>query len=473
MADHWKSLANLLGAPGVDLPEETENKGSPAQDARKPESRRREDPPASIEEKPEPPEPAPAEPPSTPKEKEVRSHWGFRDKEPQTDSEETDEVALQPEVIQAVTPKPKEAPKPVPSQVEPEGKPLEKSARKSGRRSSWESLASMFNIKLEPRSEPDEPPSQPDASPVGESVGKQEAESRSPKPWSEKTEKEAPRVFDDADTRSEENPALTALFGDASSKPQSDDWYQKRRVVDDVGGWEDEGDSVGSHEASRYGFQPREEEKDDLTAEREAGVSERSPRSESEGRRGRRRRGRGRGRGEVPIEDTVNDDVEVPSDADTARYRGVSWKDEDDSRRGMGDDVEEEVERRSSRRRRRGRRPAAEDRPETEDSAIVSEPDFSTAEDFEEKEEAEYRERKPSRRRRERPKRVPVSDSVIDDAELDEDAPDSSEDDEERAVRHRNIPTWEDALRSIIESNTENHRKNEGRGHRGRSRGRR
>ena len=45
----------------------------------------------------------------------------------------------------------------------------------------------------------------------------------------------------------------------------------------------------------------------------------------------------------------------------------------------------------------------------------------------------------------------------------------------ERAAetKHRNIPTWSDAVQGMVDANIENHRRNENRGSRGRPRGRR
>jgi hypothetical protein len=56
---------------------------------------------------------------------------------------------------------------------------------------------------------------------------------------------------------------------------------------------------------------------------------------------------------------------------------------------------------------------------------------------------------------------------IIDEA-LEGDILDGPDDDDEgdAAVgqQHRNIPTWSDSLESIIQANTENHKRNEGRG---------
>ena len=69
---------------------------------------------------------------------------------------------------------------------------------------------------------------------------------------------------------------------------------------------------------------------------------------------------------------------------------------------------------------------------------------------------------------------LPEDEDAVED-EIDE----LSDDDEEGSSagpKHRNIPTWSDSLESIIQANTENHKRNEGRGGPrggGRSRGRR
>lgn len=446
MADHWKSLANKLGAPGVDEPEEVVEHVPQAEAE-----------PTSGEEQADSPL-APAE--DAPDSDDGSELEGAAS--PQADAE-----ADSPEVIHALAP-PKAQPTPTPVE--------EPQAKRKKRRSSWEKLASMFNVssgaaEQELEEEPAESPeAEPDPAPARASGSEvRVADTGNDEP--DEDERPGLALFDAPEK--DVNPALESMFGDA---PRDEDlsWTPRRkRVVDDVG-W-------GETDAS----------KDDEAAERDEGSSsparadrDRTSDDEDEmgrGRSRRRRRGRrGRGRDADPASEL--DSGDSPEASADERWSGPTDI-------GDGDDEGEEVERRSNRRRRRGRgRSDAErarsdgERPENDKPQDVGWSDEAEDDDGEGEERVASRrrprrgersERGDSRRRgrsrgaerQERDER-PERDSRQEDS-----AEDADDDQDSETPKHRNIPTWADALQTLVESNIENHKRNEG--NRGGNRGRR
>lgn len=489
MADHWKSIANLLGAPGMDEPEE-------------------------VAETPAKSEPIPA-PQSTPKVPETQADSGpdtsdenatveedspsdaFEvERSAKFDLPETEELQPRAEV---------ETPPPVPKAVEE----ATQESTKPKRKSSWEALASMFNLSVQP-----EP-----AAPPPPTAAQESSAAKTPEPPASKL-----GIFD-SDKEEPVNPALDKMFGDAP-RAGSDAWGSKRRMIDDVS-WEDD------EPASR-------DVESELPAEASGASAGGSDEEEGETQRRGRRRRRGRGRGNRDRSDSPRSEEqprgEVDSDPELDE-EPIGWGLVDDSDTSSGEsskdfseDAGGEVERRSSRRRRRGR---SRQEGEVAEGGSVESPRTREPERSREHERA----REPDRsrdagrgrdseraRRPERTARLPEVDRT-DSADLDEDLGDRGEPevtrrprpereeegggrrrrrrrpsgprvesesdlDENQGVvesgyaegdaeasneeKHRNIPTWIDALQPMIDANTENHRKNDNRGGpRGRPRGRR
>ncbi|WP_145083721.1 hypothetical protein [Aureliella helgolandensis] len=203
-------------------------------------------------------------------------------------------------------------------------------------------------------------------------------------------------------------------------------------------------------ESSGNWDEPDSFEADQLDAAAEVPATEESP-SISE-RRSNRRRRRGRGRGRTSEETTEVSGEE--SAAPTSRApRGDAadaevLPDTDAAREDAGDGEDDRGGERDSSRRRRRRRPAEARR---KDGEAGSEP---------------VRGPREERSRDDRPPRK-SSPRVVDDG--DDDA--MAEDEE----KHRNIPTWQDSLETLVTANIDNHKKHEHRGgpRGGRSRGRR
>lgn len=234
---------------------------------------------------------------------------------------------------------------------------------------------------------------------------------------------------------------------------------------------------------SEVGFQKDDWDSKEEPAAREAGWAEpdsfeAGPADEdSDGeveRRSTRRRRRGRNRGSE-AESSRGPDVAEPrardADGDTrARTSDVAEPDSDDE----SDEIRTPNRDGDGRRRRgrggrgrgRDRVQPARSRDDTDrDSDVASDRDEQAARRGGSRSDGDREEEVPGpRRRRRRPERKPVDD--VSDAQAIED---------EEETKHRNIPTWVDALTSIVEANVENHRRVESRGggSRGRSRGRR
>lgn len=433
MPDHWKSLANKLGAPGVDLPEESEGTKS------------------VVKQKPEQPLP---ELKDASKERESWDEDAMQEDEP---SDSSHEVAAEDafEELTAGTARGVESREPAESiQAAPQGNLETESSmvdppKKGKRKSSWEALAQMFNIKVDRAEEKT-----------------RNVEAQEPDPGAASDENLRDRVVEPAADRDEglggepsrsifgdeissadsSNPALRAMFGEAP-RATSDDWHKNRRVVDDVG-WEDELDEPEGDDGARDA-----PPKDAVAFEDDVDETPQPTR-----RRGRR----GRGRGERTPKPAFEPDAEDAWGETAFESSADVWAEPERLEEEIEDDGEgaEEAERRSSRRRRRGRRSSRE-REEIARSELPPERRPAAESDETEAELRPRRKRKPVESLDESPRK---SRGPIDDAE-DEDA---------EAPKHRNIPTWEEALQTIVESNSLNHKKNEHRGgNRGRSRGRR
>lgn len=163
-----------------------------------------------------------------------------------------------------------------------------------------------------------------------------------------------------------------------------------------------------------------------LESEDDASTSE-----ERRPRRRRRRRGRGRGadiaEGRAPIDDRLP----IDDDVDSVNRQLLDTDDEEgpiDELFGDPTGSESLADVASDPRRRRRRKRNRGGKREESEEVRVGDLDADDADD----------------------------DSEVSDADL------AGED--EAGHRHRNIPTWEDSLAVLIEANIENHRRNEGRG---------
>lgn len=478
MGDHWKSLANKLGAPGMDAPV---SEPAPTPPPAAPVSR-----PA-----PRPVSPAPVEPPPV-----------------------------------AHVPEPLPAP---PAEVV-----------KGRRKSSWDTLTSFFGISSsEPEPEVSSAaPAETDALP--ESFTKPPARererdrgrdrdrpARSNAPARNNPPAHPPAVTPPAVTQ--KSSALDELFGDAPRQELS--WDKPApRMVDDVSDWDDE---------PVVDPPTLDDQADTFTPAREAGDdAEREPgRRRRRRRRGGRRddvRGGERVEGDRPARVSPRD--EAPVDDDDIE----PWEPEIDEVEPVDDwaepasfgpsdvDVDADVDpdaplpqRRSNRRRRRGRgrseraegslppateptsefrepRPAREPREmrepretrepreprEGRESVRPARPprearpleDEMEVEARPERTRREPREGRPARgegrpRTPREPRREPVA--AVDDLDnqVDSSLAAELEGDDASGNRHPKIPTWADSLESIISANMENHSRSDHRGGRGRPRG--
>ncbi len=394
MADHWKTIANALGAPGVDEPEveaepiASEAKPEPAprsphaqfsQESNKPSADRQVSP--RNQDTDSSTEPASADArrgldnlspgfvfdPNVPIPDEALSFKStkFRRTTPQT----TPAAGSFSEPPTPAAEARREAPR-MPDRIEPTSAPTAASPppKPAKRKSSWESLASMFNIKVdrskpaeveEVRPQPTEPPT-PAAAP---NLRDSERPSRSSSTRHESDQQLS--IFSGGQSTTAPNAALRSMFGDV---PQStNESWGKPRMVDDLG-WDDEEVKPTSttHSTAKPSFQSSQP-----AADEEAG--------EETVRRGRRRRRGRRGRGDSlettapasektehwgeaeEVASSVDDDwpepecfEEVESEVSPARAE----RELDSEFDAEADELSSEGEplRRSSRRRRRGGR---------------------------------------------------------------------------------------------------------------------
>ena len=481
MGDHWKSLANKLGAPGMDAPV-----SEPAPAAPTP-------PPAPAASKPAPRPAAPAP------------------------------VEMPPPVVHV--PEPMPAP---PAEV-----------AKGKRKSSWDTLTSFFGISS-PEPEPEvssAAPAETDA--LAESFTKPpERERGRGRNRDRDRDRDRPaRASAPARNNPPASPpavppkasALEELFGDAPRQELS--WDKPApRMVDDVSDWDDEPVvDPPTLDDQADTFTPASEAGDD--AEREPG-------------RRRRRRRRGGRRDDVRSGDRVESDRPArvsPRDEASGDDDDIEpWEPEIDAVEPADDwaepasfgesdvDIDADVDpdaplpqRRSNRRRRRGRgrseRAEGSLPPATEPTSEVREPrptreprearaprevreprepregresarparpprearpieDEMEVEARPERTRREPREGRPARGEgRQRPpreaRREPVAAADDLDNQVDSSLAAELEGDDGSGGRHPKIPTWADSLESIISANMENHSRSDHRGGRGRPRG--
>ncbi len=505
MSDHWKSIADLLGAPGMDarrrLPVEPPALG-PASSEYIETTRKDKEPLATpIAEK------------AVERDLPARGRIAVDASPPAVKEQKEEKIASQPE-----------------AKHEPKSEPVK-------RRSSWDSLTKMFGLS----SASEEVAKKPEPTTVEEAPARvvrepaPRASSRSERVESERPRPrlDSPPAIDDA-SDSQANSALDALFQDAPRQPGKD-WREESslRIVDDVSWDIDDSD-------------------DDVSKETSSSAPTSDEDSSGRGRRRRRRRRGGRGRDRDSTESTSREPDEQ------AVIGKVGWDDEPaaddsveildpwgepkitsrDSEALDSENSEFEAERRSNRRRRRGRGSRRNDEAEgtvpngeTEagarkekiaDRSTDSDRDTTRRDatrevarggDSDHRRHSSDRDRTLARGRdrtemdrtdRDRPERetrertaaerssssdrvrasvdreIPKYDrSRADDAsdEIDEvfDVENENELDE-GGNKHRRIPTWADSLESIIANNMENHRRYDGgrdHGPRGRPRGRR
>ncbi|MEO8269374.1 MAG: hypothetical protein ABI557_06625 [Aureliella sp.] len=345
MADHWKSIANRLGAPGVDEPElERPAADAPVQEpapkAVRPsrgstdKSHIRESTPSAVKSSPvgrdaaslhsaPPAEAAAAKRPEfffDPNQPIPDEALSFKSSRPSLAQNEpapppesrtiTSTPSTPPPAAKSFSePSPpsaaearREAPR-MPDRFEPETPPA---APPPKRKSSWESLANMFNIKVD-RSKSVEAAPEPKAI---------EVRSRPARPAVEDDQQLS--IFSD-ERPSRSNPALDAMFGDApqgASQPRSDEWG-KPRVIDDLG-WDSDEDKPVS---KRGGFVESDDPKSEAVPSSGHENSEEGDDEESPRRGRRRRRGRRSGRGDSSGE-TSSADTSSSSSASVGPSRG-------------------------------------------------------------------------------------------------------------------------------------------------------
>ncbi len=476
MADHWKSIANLLGAPGVDEPEAETQGNESAMNQGQP----------TLPEAPDPIQPLPQD--ELPQDELPDEALSFKSRRAEAKEVSASASAAKvPEINREVVAVRHEI-----AAVEPEREPP-----KAKRKSSWESLASMFGVKVErPQPAAEAPP------PAARREVEDEPEAA--------VDDQKLSIFS-GDSPQDSNPALEEMFGDAP-KGSREGWGRPR-VVNDLG-WEDDSEPEPSEKpAEETELQAKEDDED-------------AP------RRGRRRRRGRRGRSDSveikasPLEPQIewsgaeeieagfeaDDDWQEPDSfaiADADEFEPVETEDV-----SVDIDAEGEVERRSSRRRRRGRG-RGRDREQTDPAVaerVERQPIAREDEDLDDVVDGESESLRPrpassprtvgevdergsrGRRRRrggegrasegrrdsvpqERPRRVDVAraaDSADADLEPEYTFDDEVDSGELGAGKHRNIPTWYESIESLVEANIENRKKGDNRGApRGRPRGRR
>jgi ribonuclease E len=507
MGDHWKSLANKLGAPGVDAPS-----SEPAQEA---------------------PTRSPA-PPAAPRERHVE---------------------IEPESHRSHEPPVAEAP------AAPAADAAHK-PEKSKRKSSWDTLTSFFGISSSAETETKVPeissaaPAETDAlsRPAGRgaaegrrgqsrSEGRHErrhetpargAEGRSPetRPTEARSaERSGEKLFGSRapETKPAKPSALETLFGEES---QEIPWEKPapRRMVDDVSAWDDENEEATVSQSRRSDSfeEPLGEvgPEGEVLSEEDAEAPQRRRRRRRRGGRRDRETTREEAAGPKAAEESFGEDWEAPELLKPVAS-GDSW-DEPASfeeqalttEKLPAEELDEDAQpvRRSGRRRRRGRgRDRAEETVagEVREEREVREP-RPTREPREPRESREAREARESREPvsreailretgqgrvpreagpeptsgGERPRRegrgrgnrsaaseAPRREVAAVAADDIDDQVDSSLalelEGDEGPNRHPKIPTWADSLEAIISSNMENRRRGDQRGGppRGRPRG--
>lgn len=313
MADHWKTIANALGAPGVDEPEveaepiASEVKPEPAPKSPQPQfsqesnksladrqaTARNQDTDSSRERVStevrgsldnsstefvfDPNLPIPDE------------ALSFKStKIPRTPPQTTPAAGSFSEPPTPAAEARREAPR-MPDRTEPTSVPTAASPppKPAKRKSSWESLASMFNIKVD-RSKPaeaeEEPPQPVEPTPPAAAPIMRDSDRSVRSGSARQASDQQLSIFSGGQPTTEPNAALRSMFGDV---PQStNESWGKPRMVDDLG-WDDEEAKPTStaHSTAKASFQPSQPAADDEVGEETV-------------RRGRRRRRGRRGRGD-------------------------------------------------------------------------------------------------------------------------------------------------------------------------------
>ena len=385
MADHWKSIANRLGAPGVDEPEVEVQAEEPKPKAVHPQSASSVKAPVrdsarSADEAPkasrgaashvsaQPAESIAAKPTAMgPAELSFDPNMPIPDEALSFKTSRrslTQNEPAQPPESRTATPAPspsppaarsfsepsppsaaearREAPR-MPDRFEPETVPAAPPAvTPPKRKSSWESLANMFNIKVD-RSKPVE--AVPEAKAIESPVRPQ----RPARPTADEDQKLS--IFS-GERSPRSNPALDAMFGDtppSSSKTRSDDWG-KPRVIDDLG-WDSDEDKPA---VKRGGFVESDEPHSDAAPSSihespTEGDDEEAPRRGRRRRRGRRG-GRGDGGGEPSASSSSSSSAprstaaDRPSDGRLSGWEGLDDSLENEDELSIGDDPWDEPE---------------------------------------------------------------------------------------------------------------------------------
>ncbi len=445
MGDHWKALANKLGAPGVDAPS-MESAPQAKEETNQPAPHHA--PTASTY-------PAPAS-----QGDEIELSFRAKPKPPRTEAPSQASAVQASPAAQPATPVARETAIEAPAAPAASNK-----TDKPKRKSSWDQLTSFFGI----------------SSPASEEAPADDVSSSAP------AETDALLT-----PRQEPSPpsALDALFGDAPRQELSWEKPKPRRMIDDVSSWEDEPIRVDDDD------DPRAMDPQALNPEARAlsGDETTDEASAPTRRRRRRRRGGRRDRDDAP-RTSDRDELSSASDKHEPAGSGDAWDEEDvvdavesseqwdepTTFESDAGEVEEtnQPERRSSRRRRRGRgrgREAGapvdeldstreaeprsprqrEPRPEGLEPRPVREPKEPRDESVSERPRREGR----SRRSRPADSDAPRRELAAVNAENDEiDTSLTAELEEGGPNRHPKIPTWVDSLEAIISANMENHRR--------------
>ncbi len=305
MADHWKTLANRLGTPGIDEPEVDEN------EVDKNEVDQYKDKSLAS---------------GTQSSSSIPTYSEFpSDNDPA--SKASKEVKPTEDALSSV----EQAPHVPESQPAP--------AKPAKRKSSWEALASLFNVSID-RSEPEpETASKPEPQPEPrqsesrrtefkpESARSESASRHSKTPVETSSVDTGSRkelsIFDEPD--SDPNTALDVMFGDVPReklRSEGAGWGKPKRVVDDLG-WDEVDDQPIRDEDDSEDDEPRAFSAENVES-LESGdeVSGDEPLRKVRRRRRRGRRGRGRDDESNTAEDSLPDEAAE----DDSPELPVSWK---------------------------------------------------------------------------------------------------------------------------------------------------
>lgn len=375
---------------------------------------------------------------------------------------------------------------------------------KKKKRSNWERVANLFGITSQPEIEEPAPPADSivASGPSGDAASSEvETPSRSTAEQLAPASRKLPNrsefnvsgLFDTAPD--EVNPALAEMFG-YNQPNYADTWEKSKRLVDDVG-WEEPTDTW---EESPDGITPVQESSLEEPIDPQQAVED-SEDSEFPRRRSRRRRRRGRRSDREPGNGTEVPELNARPDRRANENLDVEDYTDVESRSPEEELPESELPDRRSSRRRPPRKRDGFDLPvagetrkgHAEDSFeepldVVQDSAFDSrraetegnAEQNADTDHSGRRRRRRSRggssrgQRSEREDRQPddqlESSPLLDAEDLDADDLDDSElhlAERSSDRTSRNIPTWDETLSVLINANMENHRRNESRGSRG------